>query len=292
MHGEDFSQNRAGALESTLPEPDVFRAFVNEFDDGSDMRPKAVAFHPRWPNRVWMAVGHAVGWLERGEQPAPWITQTPAEGFAFTGDGTRMAWTHPGMVSHVDLRDLGEARTLAADSPWGDHALPVRDARLIELPPLNWKGEASITAQTALVASERQLCAVSLTDAHAPKVLLESAAPIIDLAFTLRDVVVATKGENPLSILENGQLTPLKLTEPLPPLRGVAADLANDTLYVTTDEPVALFRLVKTPPGTWQPVKLAANFTTALSPGCVVVSADGKRLTVADAEGVYVWRLE
>ncbi|MFO1438259.1 MAG: serine/threonine-protein kinase [Verrucomicrobiaceae bacterium] len=292
LHGEDFSQNRAGALASTLPEPDVFRAFVNEFDDGSDMMPKAVAFHPRWPNRVWMAVGHAVGWLERGEQPAPWITQTPAEGFAFTSDGTRMAWTHPGLVSHVDLRDLGEARTLAADSPWGDHALPVRDARLIELPPLKWSGEASITAQTALVANERQLYAVSLTDVHAPKVLLESAVPMVDLAFTRHDIIVATKGENPLSILQNGQLTPLKLTEPLPPLRGVAADLTKDTLYVTTDEPVALFRLVKTPSGTWQPVKLAANFTNALPPGCVAVSADGKRLTVADAEGVYVWRLE
>lgn len=291
LHGKDFSQNHAAALESTLPEPDVFRAFVNEFDDGSDMRPKAVAFHPRWSNRVWMAVGHAVGWLERGEQPAPWITQTPAEGFAFTGDGTRMAWTHPGYVSHVDLRDLGEARTLAADSPWGDHALPVRDARLIELQPLNWKGEAFITTQTALVASDRQLYAVSLTDAHAPKVLLESTVPMVDLAFTRHDIIVATKGENSLSILENGQLTPLKLTEPLPPLRGVAADLTKDMLYVTSDEPVALFRLVKTPSGTWQPVKLAANFATALSPSCVAVSADGKRLTVADAEGVYVWRL-
>ena len=291
LHGKDFSQNHAVALESTLPEPDVFRAFVNEFDDGSDMLPKAVAFHPRWPDRVWMAVGHAVGWLERGEQPAPWITQTPANGFAFTGDGKRMAWTHPGYVSHVDLRDLGEARTLAADSPWGDHPLPVQDAQRIKLPPANWSGDASITAQTALVANERQLYAVSLMDEHAPKVLLESEASILDVAFTLRDVVVATKGENPLSILENGQLTPLKLTEPLPPLRGVAADLTKDTLYVTTDEPAALFRLVKTSSGIWQPVKLAANFTTALSPGCVAVSADGKRLTVADAEGVYVWRL-
>jgi len=255
------------------------------------MLPKAVAFHPRWPNRVWMAVGHAVGWLERGEQPAPWITQTPANGFAFTGDGTRMAWTHPGMVSHVDLRDQGEARTLAADSPWGDHPLPVQDAQRIKLPPANWSGDASITAQTALVANERQLYAVSLTDEHAPKVLLESEATLLDLTFSRRDIVVATKGENPLSILENGQLTPLKLTEPLPPLRGVAADLTKDTLYVTTDEPAALFRLVKTSSGIWQPVKLAANFTTALSPGCVAVSADGKRLTVADAEGVYVWRL-
>ncbi len=292
LHGKEFSESHAGMLASELPEPAVFRASIRELEDGSAMAPRALALHPRWDERAWVAVGNGMAWLMRGAPPAPWITQTPADGMAFTADGARMAWTHPGYVSHVDLRDLGEAEVLAADSAWGDHPLPVKNAGPVELPPAIWNGDAAITAQTALVVADRQLFAVSLKDAHAPKVLVEAQAPLVDVTLTRNQIIVAVEDERRLASLQNGVLTPLKLAEPLPPIRGVAADLANEALYVITDEPAAIYRLMQPGDDVWQAKKLAQNFTGKLRRGCVAVSVDGKRLVAADEAGVFVWGLE
>ncbi|MBK8036895.1 MAG: serine/threonine protein kinase [Verrucomicrobiaceae bacterium] len=289
---ENFEWQRVAALKSELPKPTVFRAHVPELNDGSAMSPRSLTLHPRWDDRAWLAVGSGMAWLMKGEQPAAWIRETHADGMAFTADGARMAWTHPGYVSHVDLADLGEARLLAADSAWGDHPLPVKNAGPVELPPAIWSGDASITAQTALVVAERQLFAVSLKDEHAPKVLVEAKAALVDVTLTRHEIVVAVEDEMRLASVQNGVLTPLKLVEPLPPVRGVAADVANGTLYVITDEPAAVFRLMKTGGDVWLAKKLAENFTGRLMRGCVAVSADGKRLVVADEGAVFVWRLE
>jgi hypothetical protein len=292
LHGKEFSESHAGMLASELPEPSVFRASIRELEDGSAMAPRALALHPRWDERAWVAVGNGMAWLMRGAPPAPWITQTPADGMAFTADGARMAWTHPGYVSHVDLRDFGEAEVLAADSPWGDHPLPVKNAGPVELPPATWSGDAAITAQTALVVAEKQLYAVSLKDEHAPKVLVEAQVPLVDVTLTQNQIIVAVEDETRLASLQNGVLTPLKLAEPLPPIRGVAADLANEALYVITDEPAAIYRLMQPGDDVWQAKKLAQNFTGQLRRGGVAVSVDGKRLVAADEEGVFVWGLE
>jgi len=292
LHGKEFSESHAGMLASDLPEPAVFRARIRELEDGSAMAPRALALHPRWDERAWVAVGNGMAWLMRGSPPAPWITQTPADGMAFTADGARMAWTHPGYVSHVDLRDLGEAEVLAADSPWGDHPLPVKNAGPVELPPATWSGDGAITAQTALVVADRQLYAVSLKDEHAPKVLVEAQAPLVDVTLTQNQIIVAVEDERRLASLQNGVLTPLKLAEPLPPVRGVAADLANEALYVITDEPAAIYRLMQPGNDVWQAKNLAQNFTGKLRRGCVAVSVDGKRLVAADEAGVFVWRME
>lgn len=292
LHGKEFSESHAGMLASELPEPSVFRASIRELEDGSAMAPRALALHPRWDERAWVAVGNGMAWLMRGSPPAPWITQTPADGMAFSADGARMAWTHPGFLSHVDLRDLGEAEVLAADSPWGDHPLPVKNAGPVELPPATWNGDVAITAQTALVVADRQLFAVSLKDEHAPKVLAEAQAPLVDVTLTKNEIIVAMEDETRLASVQNGILTCLKLAEPLPPVRGVAADLANEALYVITDAPAAVFRLMKTADEVWQAKKLAENFTGELRRGCVAVSVDGKRLVAADEAGVFVWWLE
>lgn len=289
---ENFEWERVAALKSELPKPTVFRARVPELNDGSAMSPRSLTLHPRWDDRAWLAVGSGMAWLMKGEQPAAWIRETHADGMAFTADGARLAWTHPGYVSHVDLADLGEARLLAADSAWGDHPLPVKKAGPVELPPAIWSGDASITAQTALVVAERQLFAVSLKDEHAPKVLVEAKAALVDVTLTRNEIIVAVEDEMRLASVQNGVLTPLKLVEPLPPIRGVAADVANGTLYVITEAPAAIFRLMKAGGDVWQTQKLAESFTGTLQRGCVAVSADGKRLAVADEGAVFVWRLE